>query len=109
MENLSGIIGYVAMTLVAAMDMRLPCRVAINHAVIPGTIERLPPVPFLYLVLNIVRPGETVGGTQAEGDRTQADGVVGTQTLRTDITSRGQPPAAHRPIFLSLPKTTRPA
>jgi hypothetical protein len=70
MENLSELIGYVASTLVlltfVAKDMRLLRTVAIfsNLAFITyGTIEWLPPVLFLHLVLlplNIVRLSEIV-------------------------------------------------
>ena len=77
-----------------------------------GTIEWLPPVLVLHLVLlplNIVRLWEVVRPTQATDDRTPADGAVSAQTLGTDRTSDGQTAAAHWPIFLSVPKTARPA
>ena len=119
MENLSELSGYVASALVlftfVAKDMRLLRTLAIfsNLAFITyGTIEWLPPVLFLHLVLlplNIVRLWEVVRPTQATDDRTPADGAVSAQTLGTDRTSDGQTAAAHWPIFLSVPKTARPA
>jgi hypothetical protein len=118
MENLSGISGYVASALVlftfVAKDMRLLRTVAIlsNLAFITyGTIEWLPPVLFLHLMLlplNIVRLAEIVRAPQAAGDPTQADGVVGAQILDTD-SSRGQSPVAPWPIFLGSPKPAQPA
>ena len=75
MENLSEVSGYVASTLVVftfvAKDMRLLRTIAIfsNLAFITyGTIEWLPPVLFLHLVLlplNIVRLAEIVTATRA--------------------------------------------
>ena len=119
MENLSEISGYVASTLVlltfVAKDMRLLRTIAIfsNLAFITyGTIEWLPPVLFLHLVLlplNIVRLAEIVRAPQATSDLTQAEGAVRVQTLCTDMTTRGQSPVAPWPIFLSTPKTVRPA
>jgi Sigma-70 region 2 len=117
MENISGISGYVASTLVlltfVAKDMRLLRTIAIfsNLAfIIYGTIEWLPPVLYLHLVLlplNIVRLREIVRANQATGDLTQAEGAVG-EPLCTGVTSRRRSPVAHRPIFLSMPKTARP-
>ena len=85
MENLSELSGYVASTLVlftfVAKDMRLLRTVAIfsNLAFITyGTIEWLPPVLFLHMVLlplNAVRLAEVVRATQAKGDLIQTDGV----------------------------------
>ena len=115
MENLSEISGYAASTLVlftfVAKDMRLPRTIAIlsNLAFITnGTIEWLPPVLFLRLVLlplNIVRLREAVSATRATGDRTHADGA---QTLGSDMTAWGQSPVAFWPFFLSTPKTAHP-
>ena len=102
MGNLSELSGYVASTLVlltfVAKDMRLLRTVAIfsNLAFITyGTLEWLPPVLFLHMVLlplNVVRLAEIVRGTH---------GVVRAQTLRADVTAPGQPPvvpwsSAHR-------------
>jgi hypothetical protein len=111
MENLSEVSGYVASTLVVftfvAKDMRLLRTVAIfsNLAFIAyGTIEWLPPILFLHLVLlplNIVRLAEVV--------RTTRSGVMGVQTLGADMTCRDQSPLARRPIFPSTPKTAHPA
>jgi len=116
LENLSEISGYVASTLVlftfVAKDMRLLRTVAIfsNLAFITyGTIEWLPPVLFLHLVLlpvNIVRLGEALRATCATGNRTQADSA---QTLGAGMTACGQSPVAPWPFFLGTPKTTRPA
>jgi hypothetical protein len=85
MENLSELSGYVASTLVlftfVAKDVRLLRTVAIfsNLAFITyGTIEWLPPVLFLHMVLlplNAVRLAEIVRATQAKGDLIQTDGV----------------------------------
>ena len=85
MENLSEISGYAASTLVlftfVAKDMRLLRTVAIfsNLAFITyGTIEWLPPVLFLHMVLlplNAVRLAEIVRATQAKGGLIQIDGV----------------------------------
>jgi hypothetical protein len=85
MENLSELSGYVASTLVlftfVVKDMRLLRTVAIfsNLAFITyGTIEWLPPVLFLHMVLlplNAVRLAEVVRATQAKGDLIQTDGV----------------------------------
>src|SRR5262249_27827384 len=101
MENLSEISGYAASTLVlftfVAKDMRLLRTVAIfsNLAFITyGTLEWLPPVLFLHMLLlplNVVRLAEIVGGTQATGDLIQTGGVVRAQVLRADVTARGQP------------------
>jgi hypothetical protein len=78
MENLSEVSGYVASTLVlftfVAKDMRLLRTVAIfsNLAfIVYGTIEWLPPVLFLHLVLlplNIVRLAEVVRATRSASD-----------------------------------------
>ena len=116
MENLSGISGYVASTLVlftfVAKDMRLLRTVAIfsNLAFITyGTIEWLPPILFLHLVLlpvNIVRLGEALRATCATGNRTQADSA---QTLGAGMTACGQSPVASWPFFLGTPKTAHPA
>ena len=118
MENLSEMSGYVASTLVlctfVAKDMRVLRIVAIfsNLAFINyATIEWLPPVLFLHLVLlplNIVRLAEIVRATHATGDLTQANGAVRAQTLGADMIARGQSPVARWPIFLS-PKTAYPA
>ena len=119
MENLSGISGYVASTLVlftfVAKDMRLLRTIAIfsNLAFITyGTIEWLPPVLFLHMALlplNIVRLAEIVRATRTTGDLTQTDGVVRAQTLGADATNRGPSPAAPWLIFLRMPKTAHPA
>jgi len=107
MENLSGISGYVASTLVlftfVAKDMRLLRTIAIfsNLAFITLHLALLP--------LNIVRLAEIVRPPQATSDLTQAEGAVRAQTLCTDMTTRGQSPVAPWPIFLSTPKTVRPA
>ena len=116
MENLSEISGYAASTLVlctfVAKDMRLLRTIAIlsNLAFITyGTIEWLPPVLFLHLVLlplNIVRLREAVRASRATGDRTQAHGA---QTLGAGMTPCCQSPVVPWPFFLSAPKTTRPA
>ena len=86
MENLSGISGYVASALVlltfVAKDMRVLRTVAIfsNLAFITyGTIEWLPPVLFLHMVLlplNIVRLAEIVRASPVRDDLTQTDDVV---------------------------------
>ena len=78
MENLSEISGYVASTLVlltfVTKDMRLLRTVAIFSYlafITYGTIEWLPPVLFLHMVLlplNAVRLVEVVRATQAKGD-----------------------------------------
>src|SRR6516162_2862302 len=112
MENLSDISGYVASTLVlftfVAKDMRLLRTLAIfsNLAFITyGTIEWLPPVLFLHLVLlplNIVRLAEIVRATRSTGDLPQPDGVMGVQTLGADMTCRNQSPRATWPIFPSI-------
>jgi hypothetical protein len=119
MENLSEVSGYVASTLVlftfVAKDMRLLRTVAIfsNLAfIVYGTIEWLPPVLFLHLVLlplNIVRLAEVVRATRSASDVPQADVVMGVQTLGADMTCRDQPPLAPWPIFPSTPKTAQPA
>ena len=111
MENLSGMSGYAASTLVlltfGAKDMRVLRIVAIfsNLAFITyGTVEWLPPVLFLHLVLlplNIVRLAEIVRATYATGDLTQADGAVRAQTLGADMIVRGQSPVASWPISSS--------
>jgi hypothetical protein len=118
MENLSGMSGYIASTLVlftfVAKDMRLLRTVAIfsNLAFITyGTIEWLPPVLFLHLMLlplNIVRLAEIVRAPRARGDLTKADGAVRAQTLGADRTP-AQSPIAPWPFFLGTPKTARPA
>ena len=118
MENLSGMSGYAASTLVllafVTKDMRVLRTIAIfsNLAFITyGTVEWLPPVVFLHLVLlplNIVRLAEIVRATHATGDLTQANGAVRAQTLGADMIARGQSPVARWPIFLS-PKTAYPA
>ena len=110
MDNHSGISGYVASTLVL-----LTCQghtPAAHHRHLQqhrlhqlSTIECLPPVLFLHLVLlplNIVRLWEAVSATRATGDRTQADGA---QTLGSDTTACGQSPVAFWSFFLSTPKT----
>ena len=101
MESLSEISGYVASTLVlctfVAKDMRVLRIVAIfsNLAFINyATIEWLPPVLFLHLVLlpqNIVRLAEIVTVTRATGD-TNADGAVRAQTLCTDVPGHNHAP-----------------
>ena len=103
LENLSEISGYAASTLVlftfVAKDMRLLRTIAIfsNLAFITyGTIEWLPPVLFLHLVLlplNIVRLAEFVRATRSTSDLPQPDGVVGVQTLGADMTCRDQSPS----------------
>jgi hypothetical protein len=119
MENLSEISGYAASTLVlftfVAKDMRLLRTIAIfsNLAFITyGTIEWLPPVLFLHLVLlplNIVRLNEIVRATQrATADLTQTDGAVRAQTLGAGRTP-GQSPVAPWPVYLGAPQTVRPA
>jgi hypothetical protein len=115
MENLSGISGYIASTLVlftfVAKDMRLLRTVAIfsNLAFITyGTIEWLPPVLFLHMMLlplNIVRLVEIIRAPEAAGDLTQA---LGAQNSGAD-TSHGQSTVAPWPIFLSSPKPPQPA
>jgi len=85
MENLSELSGCVASTLVlftfVAKDMRLLRTVAIlsNLAFITyGTIEWLPPVLFLHMVLlplNAVRLAEIARTPQAKGDLIQTDGA----------------------------------
>jgi CRP/FNR family cyclic AMP-dependent transcriptional regulator len=82
MENLSEVSGYVASTLVVctfvAKDMRLLRTIAIfsNLAfIIYGSIEWLPPVLFLHLVLlplNIVRLAEVVKPTRSASEVSQA-------------------------------------
>ena len=86
MENLSELSGYVASALVlftfVAKDMRLLRTLAIfsNLAFITyGTIEWLPPVLFLHMVLlplNIVRLAEIVRDSRTKGELTQTDDVV---------------------------------
>jgi CRP/FNR family transcriptional regulator, cyclic AMP receptor protein len=86
MENLSGISGYVASALVlltfVAKDIRVLRTVAIfsNLAFITyGTIEWLPPVLFLHMVLlplNIVRLAEIVRDSRATDDPIQSHDVV---------------------------------
>jgi CRP/FNR family transcriptional regulator, cyclic AMP receptor protein len=86
MENLSGISGYVASALVlltfVAKDIRVLRTVAIfsNLAFITyGTIEWLPPVLFLHMVLlplNIVRLAEIVRDSRATDDPIQSHNVV---------------------------------
>ena len=102
MENLSGISGYVASALVlltfVAKDMRVLRTVAIfsNLAFITyGTIEWLPPVLFLHLVLlplNIFRLAEIVTVTPARGDLTRVDGPFRAETLCTDVPGRNHAP-----------------
>jgi hypothetical protein len=102
MESLSEISGYVASTLVlctfVAKDMRVLRIVAIfsNLAFITyGTIEWLPPVLFLHLVLlplNIFRLAEIVTATRATGDLTRTDGAFRAQTLCTDVPGRNHAP-----------------
>src|SRR6516162_6472346 len=102
MENLSGMSGYAASTLVlltfVAKDMRVLRIVAIfsNLAFITyGTIEWLPPVLFLHLMLlplNIVRLAEIVTATRATGDLVRADGAFRAQTLGTDVSGRNHAP-----------------
>ena len=124
LENLPELSGYVASTLVlftfVAKDMAVLRTVAIvsNLAFITyGTIEWLPPVLFLHLVLlplmvllplNIVRLAEIVRATHATGDLTQADGAVRAQTLGADMIARGHSPIAPWSIF-RIPKTAYPA
>jgi len=103
-ENLPELSGYVASTLVlftfVAKDMAVLRTVAIvsNLAFITyGTVEWLPPVLFLHLVLlplNIVRLAEIVRATHATGDLTQANGDVRVQTLGADMIARGHSPVA---------------
>jgi hypothetical protein len=110
-KNLSEVSGYVASALVVftfvAKDMRLLRTIAIfsNLAFITyGTIEWLPPVLFLHLLLlslNIVRIREAVNAPQATGDLSQNDGAVPVQTLCAGMTAYGQPSAEPWPIFLS--------
>ena len=117
MDDLSEVSGYAASTLVlftfVAKDMRLLRSVAIfsNLAFITyGTIEWLPPVLFLHLTLlplNIVRLAEIVRAPRATGGQIQAGSVALAQ--RADKTPRGQSPVVPWPIFLSTPKTVRPA
>src|SRR6516162_6568116 len=102
MENLSDISGYVASTLVlftfVAKDMRLLRTLAIfsNLAFITyGTIEWLPPVLFLHLLLlppNIVRLSELVRTAKITGDCTEG--------LKGDY-----PPVALWPISLTAPNS----
>ena len=104
MEYLSEVSGYVASTLVVftfvAKDMRLLRTIAIfsNLAfIVYGTIEWLPPVLFLHLVLlplNIVRLAEVVTATRATGYLTRVDGEVRAQTLCTDALGRCHAPIA---------------
>src|SRR3974390_34045 len=99
MENLSGISGYVASTLVLltflAKDMRVLRTVAIfsNLAFITyGTIGWLPPVLFLHMVLlplNVVRLAEIVRDSRATSALTQTVGRARAQTLGADTTNRG--------------------
>ena len=101
MENHSEISGYAASTLVlftfVAKDMRLLRTIAIfsNLAFITyGTIEWLPPVLFLHLVLlplNIVRLAGVVRATPSTSDLPQPDDVMGVQTLGADMTCRPWP------------------
>jgi hypothetical protein len=92
-----------------AKDMRILRTVAIfsNLAFITyGTLEWLPPVLFLHLVLlplNIVRLVEIVRANSASGDATQIDSVARAQTLCTGVASPGQTPVAAWPIFHSTP------
>jgi hypothetical protein len=80
-----------------AKDMRLLRTIAIfsNLAFITyGTIEWLPPVLFLHIMLlplNIIRLAEIVRATRATGDLTQAHGAV---RLCADMTARGPSPVA---------------
>jgi hypothetical protein len=114
MENLSEVSGYVASTLVVftfvAKDMRLLRTIAVfsNLAfIVYGTIEWLPPVLFLHLVLlplNIVRLAEVVRATRSASDLPQADGALG-----ADMTCRDQSPLAPWPIFPRTPKTVHSA
>jgi hypothetical protein len=114
MENLSGMSGYVASTLVLftfiAKDMRLLRTIAIfsNLAFITyGTIEWLPPVLILHLVLlplNIFRLAEIV-----TGDLTQADDAVRAQTLGADMTARGQSSAVDSVPSLATDFVPNPA
>ena len=119
MENLSELSGYVASTLVLltfiAKDMRVLRTAAIfsNLAFITyGTVEWLPPVLFLHMLLlplNIVRLAEIVRAPRATRDLTQAEGAVSAQSLGADMAPRGQSPVVPWPIFLSTPKAARPA
>jgi hypothetical protein len=114
MENLSGMSGYIASTLVlltfVAKDMRLLRTIAIfsNLAFITyGMIEWLPPVLFLHLVLlplNIVRLAEVVRAARATDDLTQT-----AQTLSADRKNRRRSPGAPWSVFLGMPKTAHPA
>jgi len=102
MESLSEMSGYVASTLVlctfVAKDMRVLRIVAIFSSlafIIYGTIEWLPPVLFLHLMLlplNIVRLAEIVTATRATGDLNRADGAFRAQTLCTDVPGRNHAP-----------------
>jgi CRP/FNR family transcriptional regulator, cyclic AMP receptor protein len=86
MENLSEVSGYVASTLVVftflAKEMRLLRAIALfsNLAfIVYGTIEWLPPVLFLHLVLlplNIVRLAEVVRATRSTSDLSQVDATL---------------------------------
>jgi CRP/FNR family transcriptional regulator, cyclic AMP receptor protein len=85
----------VLLTFVAK-DMRVLRTVAIfsNLAFITyGTIEWLPPVLFLHVVLlplNIVRPAEILRDSRATGELTQTVGLARAQTLGADTTNHGQ-------------------
>ena len=102
METPSEISGYVASALVLltfiAKDMRQLRTAAIfsNLAFITyGTLEWLPPVFLLHLVLlplNIFRLAEIVTATRATGDLTRADGPFRAQTLCTDVPGRNHAP-----------------
>jgi hypothetical protein len=117
MENLSGISGYVASTLVlftfVARDMRLLRTIAIfsNLAFITyGTIEWLPPVLFLHIVLlplNIVRLAEIVRAPRGSGAQTQTEGVA--QTLCADMTARGRSSAVDSAPSLATDFVPNPA
>ena len=119
MENLPELSGYIASTLVLltfiAKDMRVLRILAIfsNLAFITyGTIEWLPPVLFLHMVLlplNIVRLAEIVRDSRAAGELTPTVGLARAQTLGADTTNHGQSRVAPWLIFLSTPNTTRPA
>lgn len=107
MRAVLGISGYVASTLVLftfiAKDMRLLRTIAIfsNLAFITyGTIEWLPPVLFLHIVLLplMVRLAEIVRAPQATGDLARAQGAIGAQTLCTVMIPRGQSPVVPWPI-----------
>ena len=115
MESLSDLNGYVASSLVLltflVKDMRLLRTVAIfsNLAFITyGTIEWLPPVLFLHLVLlplNIVRLAEAIRTAGTTNDRILGDSAVRVQTLCTHAPTRDKPAVAPQPISLTTPNS----